>query len=94
MPVFELNSYRKRFAEGATPDILIYDELPEPVRVQIIRIWKNAIGPAHVYTDILETGTEYEDNDVWHEIHEIVVQEHGLFRLSNDTNLFDRRLGR
>ena len=88
MPVFELYSYRKRVAEGATPDILIYDELPEPVRVQIIRIWKNAIGPAHVYTG-LDMEEVDENNAGWHEIHEIVAQEHGLFRLSNDANLFD-----
>ena len=87
MPVFKLFSYRKRVAEGATPDILIYDKLPEPVRVQIIRILKNAIGQAHVYTG-MEMGKVDENNAGWHEIHEIVAQEHGLFRLSQDANLF------
>ena len=67
MPVFKLFSYRKRVAEGATPDFLIYDKLPEPVRVQIIRIWKDAIGQAHVYTG-LDMGQERENNDAWHEI--------------------------
>ena len=87
MPVIELYSYRKCVAEGATPDILIYDELPEPVRIQIIRIWKNAIGQAHVYTGI-EMGKVDENNAGWHEVHETVAQEHGLLRLNDDPNLF------
>ena len=89
MPVFDLYSYRKRVAEGAIPDVLIYDELPETLRVQIIRIWRNAIGPAHVYSGV-ELGAVGENNRGWQTIHDTVAQEHGRFSLSSDANLFDR----
>ena len=89
MPVFNLYSYRKRVAESETPDVLVYDRLPESLRIQIIRIWRNAIGPAHVYRGI-EFGDVNENNKGWQIIHDIIAQEHGLFSLSSDANLFDR----
>ena len=49
----------------------------------------NAIGPAHVYKGLEFFGDVKENNAGWHEIHNIVAQERGLFRLSNDVNLFD-----
>ncbi len=89
MAVFDLYSYRKRIAEGKTSDILIFDHIPDSLRIQIIRIWINAIGPAHVYTGI-EFGTVNENNRAWEQIHEIVAQEHGLFSLGQGANPFKR----
>ena len=89
MPVFDLYSYRKRVAEGEIPDVFTYDELPRPLRVQIIRIWRNAIGPAHVFTG-MELRDVYANNAGWEAIHEIVAQEHGLLTLASKTNLFER----
>ena len=51
MPVADLYSYRKRVAEGETPDVFVYDTLPEALRVQIIQIWRDAIGPFYVYSE-------------------------------------------
>ena len=44
MSVFDLFSFRKRLAAGDTPDVFTYDELPEQLRVQIVHIWRDAIG--------------------------------------------------
>ena len=89
MPVIDLYSYRKRVAKGETPDVFIYDDLPETLRVQIIRIWSNAIGPAHTYTG-LEFRDVYANNAGWETIHEIVAQEQGLFSLASHANPFER----
>ena len=64
MPVINLYSYRKRVADGEVPDTLIYDELPTTLRVQVVRILTNAIGPYHVYTGI-EFRDVYENNKAW-----------------------------
>lgn len=48
MLVFDLFSYRKRLAEGERPDVFVYDKLPQPLRVQIVRIMQDAIGQFHV----------------------------------------------
>ena len=39
MPVLDLFSYRKRVATGSTPDVFVYDELPEELRVQRVKIY-------------------------------------------------------
>ena len=82
MPVFELYSYRKRVAEGATPDILIYDELPELGTCPDHSHMEECYRTKCIYIEFF--GDVKENNADWHEIHEIVAQEHGLFRLSND----------
>ena len=89
MSVIDLYSYRKRVAEAETSDVFTYDELSRPLRVQIIRIWRNAIGSAHVYTGV-EFGDVYANNAGWETIHEIVAQEHGLLSLASHRNLFER----
>ena len=64
MPVFDLFSYRKRVAEGETPDVFVYDTLPEALRVQIINIWRDAIGPFHVYSSYGMRDVS-ENNEAW-----------------------------
>ena len=68
MPVHDLYSYRKHIEEGNTPDVYTYDELPNELRVQVIYIWRDAIG---------------DDNwEAWQEIHDDVAREHGRLELA------------
>ena len=69
MPVLDLYSYRKRLAAGNTPDVFTYDELPDALRVQIVHIWRRAIGQRH------DRG--------WTWIHNRVAEEHGRFELAD-----------
>ena len=75
MPVIDLYSYRKRIAEGATPDVFDYDSLPTTLRVQIIYIWRDKIG------------TDYQ---VWELIHKTVAREHGVFKLGAELRVDTR----
>ena len=70
MCVIDLFSHRKRVSEGNMPDVFIYDKLPKKLLVQIIHIWRDAIGP--------------HNNDGWQFIHNTVAREHGIFRLGPD----------
>ena len=71
MPIYETFSHRKRLAEGKTPDVFVYDELPHELRVQVVHIWREAIGP-------------WDDNRPgWREIHDAIAREHGQFHLSS-----------
>ena len=90
MAVYDLYSYRKRVTESGNLDVLIYDDLPEKLRIQIIRIWRNAIGPAHVFQGYDSYLDVVQNNHAWHQIHEIIAQEHGLISLSHEENLFER----
>ena len=71
MPIYETYSYRRRLAEGETPDVFVYDELPRELRVQIAHIWRGAIGP----WDRNARG--------WGNIHDTLAREHGRFELSS-----------
>ena len=69
MSVFDTFSHRKRVAEGKTPDVFVYDELSHELRVQIVYIWREAIGG-------------WDDNRrVWQRIHDAIAREHGRFEL-------------
>ena len=70
MPIYETYSYRRRIAEGKTPDVFVYDELPHELRVQIVHIWREAIG------------SRDSNKPGWKEIHDIVAREHGQLHLS------------
>ena len=88
MPVLNLFSYRKRVANGCTPDVFVYDKLPEALRVQIALIWRDAIGPFFV-------GTTYgfpppNNNMGWETIHDAVAREHGVFALGDQISIADR----
>lgn len=72
MPVFDIFSYRKRVAEGKAPDVYRYDVLPDELRVQVVHIWREAIGSIHV------------NNHAWTRIHNIVAKEHGVLALNDE----------
>ena len=76
MPVLDLFSHRKRVAEGKAPDVFTYDELPYELRVQIVHIWRDAIGEPN-----------YE---AWRDLHDSVAREHGVFELAAGADNFER----
>ena len=67
MPLLDLFSYRKRVANGDTPDVYDYDNLPRTLRVQVIHIWGDAIG--------------LDNEQTWKFIHDGVAREHGVLEL-------------
>ena len=92
MPILDLYSYRKKDAEGETPDVFTYDELPEPLRVQIIHIWRDAIGEYYVYSPHahhLQTKKK-ENNKAWECIHKAFAKEQGVFNLGEERDVASR----
>lgn len=51
MGTFELFSKRQKKLRGDVPDVYVYDDVPEPLRVQIVHIWDDALGTANDYHD-------------------------------------------
>ena len=81
MTVFDLFSKRKRREEGATPDVYMYSQTPQPLRVQIIHIWWDSIGnPAKVYDPQDHIKSTYRN------IVGILRREYGVFVLPGSTN--------
>ena len=44
MPVYDLFSKRQKRLKGNVPDVYVYDDIPDSLRVQIVHIWSEAIG--------------------------------------------------
>ena len=47
MPIFDLFSKRQKRLQGEIPDVYVYDDLPNPLRVQIVHIWKDILDYYH-----------------------------------------------
>jgi hypothetical protein len=73
MGIIDLFSKRQRRARGEMPDAYRYDDLPNPLRVQIIQIIQDAIG-------IDQYGSSYVYG-LYEYINGILCREYGLFRL-------------
>ena len=85
----DLYSYRKKVAEGDTPDVFTYDNLPKPLRIQIIHIWREAIGRYFVYPEI-HFEEEVQNNEAWVFIHNEFSKDLGVLNLDRERN-FDSR---
>jgi hypothetical protein len=73
---------QKKLATQGQQDVYQYDVLPEPFRVQVIHIWRDAIGIFYVPHDY--TGRpESPANELWTSIHNKLARERGVFVLGD-----------
>ncbi|MFZ0978724.1 MAG: hypothetical protein WAN23_04900 [Candidatus Acidiferrales bacterium] len=94
MSVFETYSKRKKAAERAgTPDVYQYDALPNPLRVQIIHIWRDAIG---IYREggQFSYATPSPANGWWKLVHDTIARESGVFFIGQNLEDYDSRCER
>ncbi len=87
MPTFDIYSKRQKKLRGDVPDVFIYDDLPNGLRVQIIHIVSDTIGMAQHYCD----SNMYDYvllnkpcRDIYKSIVEILCREYGVFHLNSD----------
>lgn len=74
MATFDLFSKRQKRLRGDVPDVYAYDDIPNPLRVQIVHIW----------TDTLGNGSQWYEGQVRHAYEFIVntlCREYGVFKL-------------
>lgn len=73
MKVFDLFSKRQKRARGEMPDVYVYDDLPEPLRVQIVHIIRDAFGTDNYGSDHVAKAYEF--------VKQSLCREYGLFEL-------------
>lgn len=73
MGVFDLFSKRQKRARGEVPDVYVYDDLPQPLRVQIVHIISDAFG-----TDGYDTNHAVKAYEF---VKQALCREYGLFEL-------------
>ena len=76
MAIFDLFSKRQKQLRGEMPDVYVYDAIPQPLKVQIVHIWRDTLGDASAYHD------EYRGaKRAYKSIVDTLCREYGLFAL-------------
>ena len=76
MPIFDIFSKRQKKLRGEMPDIYVYDDLPYPLRVQIVQVWEAIIGNQWQYLH-----NAREARDAYDSIVNTLRHEYGVFSL-------------
>ena len=84
MAIFEVFSKRQKKLRGEVPDVYVYNELPQQLKVQIIYIWKDALGDDSQYQTNRNVNANYKT------IVEQLCREYGCTRLPGAGNRADR----
>ena len=77
MAIFNLFHKRQRQLRGEQPDVYIYDELPNELRVQVAHIWMDVLGSATIHDSSQKVYKLYES------MVKIMRKELGVFQLPN-----------
>ena len=75
MPIINLFSKRQKRLRGEVPDVYVYNDLPEPLRVQIVHIWMDVLGNQDQARTRRSVGKTYEF------IVQSLCHEYGVFIL-------------
>jgi len=79
VPIFDLFSKRQKAIRGEVPDVYTYDDLPNPLKVQIVHIWRDALGSENDYYD--EYGCGPNVKSAYKFVVDILCREYGMFQL-------------
>ncbi len=76
MALFDIYSKRQKKAQGAAPDVFVYDKFPQSLRTQIVHIWMDAFGQVGAFGNKPER--------LFKQINDILCREYGVFQLTDD----------
>lgn len=76
MALFDLFSKRQKRLRGEVPDVFTYDNIPQPLRLQIVHIWRSAIGVPEEFH-----ARQNMVKEAYITIVEVLCREYGVFCL-------------
>ncbi|KJK23295.1 hypothetical protein UB46_16490 [Burkholderiaceae bacterium 16] len=77
MATFDLFSKRQRRSRGEAPDVYTYDEIPKPLRIQLVHIFEGILGDKEDYY-----GRYPDVKAAYQHIVQALCREYGLFTLN------------
>ena len=80
MPILNLFSKRQKELRGEKPDVYVFDDLPTPLRVQIVHIVRDAVGTDEYNQSAAEETYEF--------VHQALCREYGLFTLKEHASSY------
>jgi hypothetical protein len=81
MTVFDLFSKRQKRSRGEMPDVYVYDDVPKPLRVQLVQILHDGIGHSSQFQNV--------PHELYSSMHKLLCREYGVFSLSNTRDSSD-----
>ena len=75
LPIIDLFSKRQKRLRGEVPDVYVYDDLPEALRIQIVHIWLDTLGNQEQFYVYETVRRAYKS------IVEALCREYGFFQL-------------
>ena len=84
MPIYDIYSKRLRKMKGDVPEVYVYDDLPKPLRVQIVQIWTECLGKPNRFTMAGQHIDECYKNIV-----KILQREYGVNKLPLGRHVYD-----
>lgn len=82
--IFDLFSKRQKKLRGEVPDVYVYDNIPNALRVQIVHIWQDTLGTNNHYFSYSKVREAYQF------IVDVLCREYGLFYLPSHDKYGDR----
>lgn len=86
MASFDIFSKRQKKLRGDVPDIYIYDTIPQPLKVQVVHIWRDILGDERDYQ-----GRYAQVFQAYKFIVGALCREYGLFFLPPEKNKYNDR---
>ena len=85
MAIFDLFSKRQKTLLGEVPDVYTYDKISNALRVQIVHIWRDALGNEQDYYNY-RAGPQ----EAYKFIVDTICREYGIFKLPTAEKFNDR----
>jgi HEPN domain-containing protein len=82
MMIFDLFSKRQKRLRGEVPEVYVYDDIPTALRIQIVHIWRDALGDLKKYDTPVEGAYKL--------VHDTLCREYGLFALASGREASER----
>jgi hypothetical protein len=86
MGIYDLYSKRQKQIRGEVPDVYTYDDIPQPLRVQIVHIWHDTLGDSNDYHNNYRKGV-YR---AYLYIVKTLCREYGIFNLVRESEYVNR----
>lgn len=83
--IFNTFSKRQKTLRGEDPDVFTYDKIPQPLKVQIVHIWGDALGDQKKYSN-----STYRTHEAYQLIVDTLCREYGVFSLDGSKDYGDR----
>ena len=79
MAIIDIYSKRRKRLRGKLPDVYQYDDMPGPLRVQIVQILQDVLGVTSEVTRLIDPTENW-----FKAIHKVLAREYGMFQLHKE----------